>query len=104
MYSPVKSGRDVDQDTRALLTAHARAAGERLVDEFSGGGVDLLFHLLEESAAHGIQSWLETHPCELVVTGSHGRRGVRRFLLGSVAELTVRHSPCSVLVVHSGPA
>jgi nucleotide-binding universal stress UspA family protein len=35
---------------------------------------------------------------DLVVVGSHGRRGVRRFLLGSVAEVTVRHAPCSVLV------
>ena len=32
--------------------------------------------------------------------GSHGRRGLRRFLLGSVAETTVRYAPCSVLVVH----
>ena len=36
---------------------------------------------------------------QLVVVGSHGRRGVRRFLLGSVAEATVRHARCSVLVV-----
>jgi universal stress protein A len=33
-----------------------------------------------------------------VVTGSHGRRGLRRFVVGSVAEATVRHAPCSVLV------
>jgi nucleotide-binding universal stress UspA family protein len=35
---------------------------------------------------------------DLVVVGSHGRRGVRRFILGSVAEATVRHARCSVLV------
>jgi nucleotide-binding universal stress UspA family protein len=35
---------------------------------------------------------------DLVVVGSHGRRGVRRWLLGSVAEVTVRHARCSVLV------
>ncbi|MBL9013234.1 MAG: universal stress protein, partial [Myxococcales bacterium] len=29
------------------------------------------------------------------------KRGVRRFLLGSVAESTLRHAPCSVLVVHA---
>ena len=38
---------------------------------------------------------------ELVVTGSHGRRGLRRFVLGSVAETTVRHAPCSVLVARA---
>jgi nucleotide-binding universal stress UspA family protein len=31
--------------------------------------------------------------------GSHGRRGIRRFFLGSVAESVVRHSPLPVLVV-----
>jgi nucleotide-binding universal stress UspA family protein len=35
---------------------------------------------------------------DLVVVGSHGRRGLRRFFLGSVAEQTVRHGRCSVLV------
>jgi nucleotide-binding universal stress UspA family protein len=35
----------------------------------------------------------------LIVVGSHGRTGVLRRLLGSVAEATVRHAPCSVFVV-----
>jgi nucleotide-binding universal stress UspA family protein len=36
---------------------------------------------------------------DLVVIGTHGRRGMPRLLLGSVAEATVRLSPCPVLVV-----
>jgi nucleotide-binding universal stress UspA family protein len=35
----------------------------------------------------------------LIVLGSHGRTGMLRRLLGSVAENTVRHAPCSVFVV-----
>ncbi len=35
---------------------------------------------------------------DLVVVSSHGRRGLRRLLLGSVAESTIRHARCSVLV------
>ncbi len=35
----------------------------------------------------------------LLVVGTHGRRGVERFLLGSVAEKVLRLAPCSVLVV-----
>lgn len=34
-----------------------------------------------------------------VVMGSHGRHGVARWLLGSVAEGVVRHAPCPVLVI-----
>ncbi|MBL8914559.1 MAG: universal stress protein [Archangium sp.] len=36
---------------------------------------------------------------DLIIVGTHGRRGVRRALLGSVAESVVRHAPCPVLVV-----
>jgi len=36
---------------------------------------------------------------DLIVMGTHGRTGLKHVLLGSVAEKTVRHAPCSVLVV-----
>lgn len=38
---------------------------------------------------------------DLVVVGSHGRTGIRRILLGSVAERIVRHASCPVLVARS---
>jgi nucleotide-binding universal stress UspA family protein len=37
---------------------------------------------------------------DLVVMGTHGRRGVARALLGSVAEKVVRSASCPVLTVH----
>ncbi len=36
---------------------------------------------------------------DLVVISSHGRTGLRRLLIGSVAETVVRHAPCPVLVL-----
>ena len=36
---------------------------------------------------------------ELIVMGTHGRRGISRALLGSVAETVVRSAPCAVLTV-----
>jgi nucleotide-binding universal stress UspA family protein len=39
---------------------------------------------------------------ELIVIGSHGRHGVSRLLLGSIAEGVARRAPCPVLVVHGG--
>ena len=36
---------------------------------------------------------------DLIVMGTHGRTGLERMLLGSVAEQTLRAAPCSVLVV-----
>jgi nucleotide-binding universal stress UspA family protein len=41
----------------------------------------------------------EANPVSLVIVGSHSRKGVRRLLLGSVAERVVRLAPCPVLVV-----
>jgi nucleotide-binding universal stress UspA family protein len=38
-------------------------------------------------------------PADLIVMGSHGRRGLERFLLGSVSDGIARHAPCSVLIV-----
>lgn len=38
---------------------------------------------------------------DLVVIGTHGRTGIKRALLGSVAEKVVRHAPCPVYVVRS---
>jgi nucleotide-binding universal stress UspA family protein len=40
---------------------------------------------------------------DLVVMGTHGRRGLRRLLVGSVTEELVRTAPCSVLVVRPNP-
>jgi nucleotide-binding universal stress UspA family protein len=33
------------------------------------------------------------------MVGSHGQRGIRRFLLGSAAEFVARHASCSVEIV-----
>lgn len=48
-----------------------------------------------------IRDAIEQHKPDLVVMGTHGRRGVGRALLGSVAEKIVRTSPVPVLTVPS---
>jgi nucleotide-binding universal stress UspA family protein len=41
----------------------------------------------------------EEIPADLIVMGTHGRTGLAHFMVGSVAELVVRKSPCPVLTV-----
>lgn len=45
----------------------------------------------------------ETH-ADLIVMGTHGRTGVVRMLMGSVAEYVVRNAPCPVLTIRAGIA
>lgn len=78
--------------------ATRRAAS--LVERHATDRVELTFETRRGPAARTIREKLDEVGWDLVVMGSHGRRGIRRFLLGSVAEMTVRHAPCSVLVTH----
>lgn len=56
-------------------------------------------HLAGGEPAHAILGWLESHPADLLVVGTHGRTGVKHLLMGSVAEKLVRLSPVPVLTV-----
>jgi|SRR5699024_2072128 len=49
--------------------------------------------------AHGIVAFAEDNPIDAIVIGSHGRDGVSRIVLGSVAETVVRRAPVPVTVV-----
>lgn len=73
----------------------ARAA--RFRDRASFAGT----HLEVGDARDVIDRIAETIGADLIVMGTHGRRGVRRMLLGSVAETVVRSAPCPVLTIRS---
>jgi nucleotide-binding universal stress UspA family protein len=75
----------VSTSEQVLSSAGLKAAGEVL----SGKPKDVI---LEEA-----QKW----PADLIVVGSHGRRGFRRLLLGSVSEAVAMNAPCSVVVVRA---
>jgi nucleotide-binding universal stress UspA family protein len=51
------------------------------------------------SAAEEIVRTAELEQASMIVMGTHGRTGVRRVLMGSVAEHVVREAPCPVLTV-----
>jgi len=60
--------------------------------------------LLETMGKHAAELIIEQagqSPVDLIVMGTHGRRGVRRLVLGSDAELVLRSSPVPVLLVRS---
>jgi nucleotide-binding universal stress UspA family protein len=53
----------------------------------------------EGPAASAIVAAARRYRAHMIVVGTHGRSGVRRVLIGSVAERVVRTAPCPVLTV-----
>jgi nucleotide-binding universal stress UspA family protein len=50
-------------------------------------------------AGAAITQTAENHKCDLIVMGTHGRSGLGRLMLGSVAEEVLRHAACPVLTL-----
>ena len=82
---------------------------QRAAEEVAGRGATLAGKAGFRSqgmAVHAAPTWkgiVETaaeHKVSLIVLGSHRRRGLEKYLLGSVAAAVVAHSEASVLVVH----
>lgn len=96
----IPGAKDAGDKLRAQIASDADAKIANVLATHISANVRLSFRQSEHTPTHGVQLRLEEGDFDLCVMGSHGRRGLRRFLLGSVAETTVRYAPCSVLVVH----
>ena len=58
-------------------------------------------HVLAGNAARDIVEFAEEQAADLIVMATHGRTGLERFLIGSVAEKVVRRAPCPVFTLKS---
>ena len=89
-------------DVKAHLQT-ARLEAERLVGEAANRlrreGFSVTTSVQEGDPRHAIIDCASQNNCDCIVLGSHGRRGVDRFLLGSVPDAVSRHAHCSVYVV-----
>jgi nucleotide-binding universal stress UspA family protein len=79
------------ESARELLDEAAAIAAEYDTEVTTESG--------EGRPARAVVRYAEEHDIDHVVLGSHGRRGLARFLLGSVAERVTRRSPTSVTVI-----
>ena len=70
--------------------------------ERRAGDIEVRTTVLEGSPAQDIVEFAVEEDCDLIVMGTHGRAGVDRWILGSVAERVVRNSRVPVLTVHVG--
>jgi nucleotide-binding universal stress UspA family protein len=94
------------EETVALepeMAESIRSQGAELIRDHENPRSKLHFSEQFVSPVDGIAEMLEAHAYDMVIMGSHGRHGVKRLLLGSTAEATVRQANCSVLIVRQRP-
>jgi universal stress protein A len=86
--------RQMQEDARKELAAIAATAA-------ANGRPGTRIEVYEGRPAQAIVDCAKEQGVDLIVMGTHGRSGLSRVFLGSVAERVVRTAPCDVLVVHA---
>jgi len=73
---------------------------DRIEQSCRAAGLVASAHIVHESAAAGLVQAAKELSADLLVVGTHGRGGLARLALGSVAQNVVDDAPCPVLVIH----
>lgn len=87
------------QEPRVRETAEAVARLEQLARRHRRPGVSTNFEVLHGAPARAVSEFAQQLPSAMVAVSTHGRTGLARVALGSVASGVVKHAPCPVLVV-----
>jgi nucleotide-binding universal stress UspA family protein len=95
MIGEVQLQRLFEELQRALVQQKELAQSE------AGPGLPVETQLLHGFAASEVCDLAKQAGFDLIVMGTHGRRGLSHALLGSVAERVVRMAPCAVLTVRA---
>ena len=95
---PAKHNERVRQELEKRVKAQAEVLGD--VDPEA---LTIAYVVKDDvAAAPAILGYAEAHDVDLIVMGTHGKRGLRRLILGSVAEEVVQLAECPVLTIGSG--
>jgi nucleotide-binding universal stress UspA family protein len=82
----------------------AQALVGRVAQRLQAAGFRTTTQTPDQDPRRGIIECAVAWNADLIVMGSHGRRGLDRLLLGSVAEAVMRHASCSVEIVRLPPS
>lgn len=98
---PLVTPYEVAIPTAFIEEAREAAASKlgALIRKVAAEGIPATSHLSEVPAASAIVDLAEELGVDLIIMGTRGHTGLKHVLLGSVAERTLRHAPCSVLTV-----
>lgn len=105
-YTDLENPNQVVQYQEALREIGQKVLSDsRAFADKSGVQTDAQLHIIETPGEHiydAIEEEAIRWPADLIVIGTHGRRGIRRFILGSVAEGVIRVTTKPVLLVRGG--
>jgi nucleotide-binding universal stress UspA family protein len=91
---------DVDRNRIfEALSQETTEAMEKIRKSLSGKSMEVKTLIRQGDPAEKILETAQKMKVDLIVTGSHGRHGTKKFLLGSVSSKIVDYSKCPVLVV-----
>ena len=102
--APPQMARGYAPEMAARLQGELKQAREsvlRTVESVRKAGFKADSRVVESEVRTAIIDAAAEWRADLIVLGSHGEKGLRKFLLGSVAEFVARHAHCSVLVVRT---
>ena len=88
---------------QARLLEEARSRLEHLVTPNDRTRYGAVTAVISGTSARSIIDYATEHDIDLIVMGTHGRRGLSHLLMGSVAEHVMRHAPCPVMTVRQPP-
>jgi nucleotide-binding universal stress UspA family protein len=87
------------QPYELIVAAHSEFLDERARLARESTDVTVVGHLVEDGAQRAILQTAASIDADMIVVGTHGRRGLARWTMGSIAELVVRKATCPVLVI-----
>jgi nucleotide-binding universal stress UspA family protein len=94
-YVPAHTYAEMQRSTRA----YGQKQLDKLVAKAKAAGARVRGLLLEGAAADAIVRAARSRHADVIVMGTHGRSGLGRLLMGSVAQRVVGTAPCPVLTV-----
>jgi nucleotide-binding universal stress UspA family protein len=104
ILEPVSYGLDltlIHTSERERTRAHIEAELDRLVQAITLEGLTVHRAIRGGTPADSLLHFIGENRCDLVVMGTHGRRGLSHLVNGSVAEAVLRRAACPVLTVKS---
>ena len=95
-YSTLEAGSEIVVEA---LESEGEEATARVADAAADVGVEATTTVASGTAYRSIREYVDEHGIDMIVMGTHGRKGLDRYLLGSVTERVVRTADVPVLTV-----